>query len=239
VGVRVPPAAHIPNLASLYREFREIPLVSISDYQRLPLSWANWRATVHHGLPEKLYTFHENPGDYLAFIGRISPEKGVECAVEIARRCGLPLRIAAKVDRADREYYDKVVAPMLEENEVEFIGEINEVQKDGFLGNAKALLFPIDWPEPFGLVMIEALACGTPVIARLRGSVPEVLNEGETGFIVQDVDGAVRAVESLDRVDRRRCRQLFEERFTATRMARQYVGLYERQIEIHSPVLIS
>lgn len=221
----------IPNLTSLYREFSEIPLVSISNYQRLPLSWANWRATVHHGLPEHLYTFSDTPGDYLAFIGRISPEKGVERAIEIARQAGMPLKIAAKVDRVDQEYFRSAVEPLLDGRDVEFVGEIGETEKNAFLGGARALLFPIDWPEPFGLVMIESLACGTPVIARLCGAVPEVLNEGETGFIVHDVENAVRAVHALDRIDRGHCRAVFEERFTATRMAKQYLEVYQKEIE--------
>ena len=220
----------IPNLNALYREFREIPLVSISNYQRLPLSWANWQATVHHGLPESLLAFHEPPGEYLAFVGRISPEKGIEDAIAIARRAGMPLKIAAKVDRVDREYFQSSVRPLLDGRGVEFVGEIGEDEKDSFLGNARALLFPVDWPEPFGLVMIEALACGTPVVARLSGAVPEVIHDGETGFVVRDTAEAVRAVASLDRIDRARCRAMFEERFTAARMARDYVDVYQMLI---------
>jgi glycosyltransferase involved in cell wall biosynthesis len=220
----------IPNLSMLYREFSDIPLVSISNYQRLPLSWANWLATVHHGLPEDLYSFREKPGEYLAFIGRISPEKRVDSAIKIAGRAGLPLKIAAKVDKVDQSYFDSAIKPLLGNGHVEFIGEIGESEKDDFLGNAYALLFPINWPEPFGLVMIEAMACGTPVIARICGSVPEVIDEGETGFMVKDVAGAVRAVKKLSRINRRRCREIFEQRFTATRMANDYLAVYEQLI---------
>jgi len=220
----------IPNLSMLYREFSEIPLISISNYQRLPLSWANWLATVHHGLPEDLYTFREKPGEYLAFIGRISPEKRVDSAIKIAARAGMPLKIAAKVDKVDQSYFDSTIKPLLGNGHIEFVGEIGETEKDEFLGNAYALLFPINWPEPFGLVMIEAMACGTPIIARICGSVPEVIDEGETGFMVKDVAGAVRAVKKLSRVSRKRCREVFEQRFTATRMANDYLAVYEQLI---------
>ncbi len=218
----------IPNLRNLYREFHDEPVISISDYQRRPLPWAGWQATVYHGLPEDLYSFHEQPGRYLAFLGRISPEKRVEDAIQIARRAGLPLRIAAKVDKLDREYFEQVIEPLLKGGGVEFIGEIAEHEKREFLGNAFALLFPIDWPEPFGLVMIEALACGTPVIARARGSVPEIIEHGATGFIIHDIEAGVRAVEQIPRLSRRRCRSTFESRFTAARMAKDYLALYER-----------
>ena len=220
----------IPNLRNLYREFRDEPVISISTYQRRPLPLAAWQGTVHHGLPENLFSFHERTGKYLAFLGRISPEKRVDHAIEIARRAGLPLKIAAKVDRSEREYFEGVIKPLLNHGAVEFVGEIGEREKDEFLGNALALLFPIDWPEPFGLVMIEALACGTPIIARDKGSVPEIVEEGQTGFIVQDVAEAVGAVGRISALDRKRCRQAFEQRFTATRMARNYVALYEKMI---------
>jgi glycosyltransferase involved in cell wall biosynthesis len=218
----------IPNLYGLYREFDDIPLVSISNYQRLPLSWARWEETVYHGIPRDLYTFREEPGKYLAFIGRISPEKRVDLAIEIARRVGMPLRIAAKVDKVDREYFDSVVRPLIDGAGIEYIGEIGEEEKDEFLGNAYALLFPIDWPEPFGLVMIEAMACGTPVIARLHGSVPEVMEPGKTGFVVKDIAGAVEAVKRIGTVSRRECRRVFEERFTSERMAEEYLDVYRR-----------
>jgi glycosyltransferase involved in cell wall biosynthesis len=221
----------IPNLVNLYREFDDIPVVSISNYQRLPLSWANWVDTVYHGLPENLYEFREKQGKYLAFLGRISPEKRADYAIEIARRAGLPLKIAAKVDKVDREYFEMVIKPMLNHPDIEYIGEIGEAEKKDFLGNAMALLFPIDWPEPFGLVMIEAMACGTPIIARLQGAVPEVMEQGVTGFIIKDIDEAVRAVENIPSLSRKRCREVFEERFTARRMAENYLKVYERIIE--------
>ena len=220
----------IRNLENLYREFNDEPLISISDHQRLPLSWANWQATIHHGLPETLYSANEAPGRYLAFLGRISEEKRVDHAIEIARRAGLPLKIAAKVDKADEIYYQKRIRPLIKGKDVEYIGEIGETEKEEFLGNAIALLFPIDWPEPFGLVMIEAMACGTPVIARARGSVPEIIEHGVTGFIVNDIDQAVKAVNKVSRLSRKQCRKQFEERFTAARMARDYVAVFEQLI---------
>lgn len=217
----------IPDLVPLYREFNEMPLVSISNDQRKPLAFANWVATVYHGLPERLYRFNPHGGNYLAFLGRISPEKRPDRAIETARRAGIPLRIAAKVDKADREYFETRIKPLLDGPGVEFIGEIGEHQKSEFLGNALALLFPIDWPEPFGLVMIEALACGTPVIAWARGSVPEVLRDGETGFLVDSIEAAVRAVGRLDTLSRMRCRRVFETRFSARRMAGDYLTAYQ------------
>jgi glycosyltransferase involved in cell wall biosynthesis len=223
----------IPDLVPLYREFHEMPVISISDAQREPLPWLNWVDTVYHGLPDDLYTLRGQPGTYLAFLGRISPEKRVDRAIEIARRAGLPLRIAAKIDKADEEYFESTIRPLLEGSHVEFVGEIGEAEKDEFLGNAYALLFPIDWPEPFGLVMVEAMACGTPVIAYRDGSVPEVLDEGATGFIVTDEDEAIEALEDVPQLDRRECRRVFEERFSAARMARDYVEIYERIVEGH------
>jgi glycosyltransferase involved in cell wall biosynthesis len=220
----------LPDLPPLYREFRDMPVVSISNAQREPLAWANWQATVYHGLPADLYQFREHPGSYLAFLGRISPEKRVDRAIAIARRTGMPLKIAAKVDAVDREYFESTIAPLLRDAYTEYVGEIGEGEKDDFLGNAYALLFPIDWPEPFGLAMIEALACGTPVIAYRRGSVPEILDDGVTGFIVSDFDSAVQAAGRVAGLDRRRCRAVFEERFVAARMARDYVSVYDRLI---------
>jgi glycosyltransferase involved in cell wall biosynthesis len=217
----------LPDLIPLYREYAEIPLVSISDAQRSPIPWANWRATVPHGLPSDFASLHSEPGHYAALLGRVSPEKGVDRAIEIARRAGIPLRIAAKVDRADRDYFEAVIRPLLDDPGVEFIGEIGEEEKEEFLGGAVALLFPIDWPEPFGLVMIEAMACGTPVIAYCRGSVPEVLEDGVTGAVVSNVDEAVAALSGIGRLDRARCRRVFEARFTAARMARDYLRVYE------------
>jgi glycosyltransferase involved in cell wall biosynthesis len=217
----------IPDLVPLYREFAAMPVVSISESQRAPLEWIRWVGTVHHGLPGDLHRLRESPGRYLAFLGRISPEKGIDRAVEIAGRAGLELRVAAKVDPADRAYFEQVARPLLEKPRVQYLGEVGEAEKGDFLGNARALLFPIDWPEPFGLVMIESMACGTPVIAYRRGSVPEVLEDGVSGVLCEDVDGAVEAVERVGSMSRRRCREAFEERFTASRMARDYVRLYE------------
>jgi glycosyltransferase involved in cell wall biosynthesis len=218
----------IPDLQPLYRRFADMPVVSISDAQRDPLPDVNWQGTVYHGLPQGQYTFHNQAGKYLAFLGRISPEKGVDRAIEIASLAGVPLKIAAKVDRADQEYFESKIRPMLHNPLVEFIGEIGYPDKNEFLGNAFALLFPIDWPEPFGLVMIEALACGTPVIAYPRGSVPEIIEEGRTGFLTNNAKRAAKAVEQVPQISREKCRQCFEERFTATRMAKDYLALYER-----------
>jgi glycosyltransferase involved in cell wall biosynthesis len=225
----------IPELPVLYREYPEMPVVSISDAQRRPLPGLNWQGTVHHGLPKNLHTLCERPGAYLAFLGRISPEKGVDRAIAIARRAGRPLKIAAKVDKADREYFERDIKPLLEDPLVEFIGEVGGQAKNEFLGQAYALLFPIDWPEPFGLVMIEAMACGTPIIAFNHGSVPEVMTDGGTGFIVDDVDEAVAAVERVASLSRPRCRQVFEERFAAPRMARDYLRLYRRILAKRAP----
>ncbi len=221
----------IPDLVPLHREYRGMPVASISDAQRAPLPWLNWRGTVHHGLPVDLHHGIEEPEAYLAFLGRVSPEKGLDRAIEIARRAGLPLRVAAKVDRADLVYYEETIKPLLDQPNVDFVGEIGEKEKQRFLGNARGLLFPIDWPEPFGLVMIEAMACGTPVVAFRRGSVPEVLDEGESGFVVSTVEEAVEAVERLEEISRRGCRAAFERRFAAPRMASDYVEIYRQQIE--------
>ncbi len=220
----------VPDLQPLYREFAAEPLVSISDAQRGPVPWANWLGTVYHGLPPDLHTFRERPGSYLAFLGRISPEKRVDRAVHIARQTGMPLKVAAKVDAVDRAYFRETIEPVLKAAGalVEFLREVGGREKDDFLGRAHALLFPIDWPEPFGLVMIEALACGTPVIAWRCGSVPEVIDDGVTGFIVDSLEQAARAVGRVPALSRRRCRQVFEERFTAARMTRDYVRLYRR-----------
>jgi glycosyltransferase involved in cell wall biosynthesis len=221
----------LPDLVPLYQAFPEMPVVSISNSQREPLSWLNWQGTVYHGLPEDLHGCQEEPEDYLAFLGRVSPEKRLDLAIEIARRAGMPLRIAAKVDRADADYYQEVIRPLLRGPGVEFLGEIGEGEKQTFLGRARALLFPIDWPEPFGLVLIEAIACGTPVIAFRRGSVPEVLDHGETGFICSTVEEAAEAVGRLPEISRQGCRRVFERRFTAARMARDYVDIYQRESE--------
>lgn len=220
----------LPELAPLYREFSDIPLVSISAAQRQPLSFANWAGTVYHGLPTDRYPFQEKPGDYLAFLGRISPEKRVDRAIAIAQACSLPLKIAAKIDAADREYFESI-RPLLATPGVEFIGEIGEENKGAFLGGALAVLFPIDWEEPFGLVMIEALACGTPVVAFRRGSVPEVLTDGVTGYVVENAEEAVLAVRQINTIDRHICRNTFEKRFSASRMAVDYLSIYHRLIK--------
>jgi glycosyltransferase involved in cell wall biosynthesis len=219
----------LPDLQPLYRTFPREPVVSISDDQRGPLPWLNWQSTIHHGLPNRLLRFHPGQGKYLAFLGRISPEKRPDRAIELAQRTGFPLKIAAKVDRADKDYYEAKIKPLLKNNPVvEYIGEIGEADKDRFLGDAAGLLFPIDWPEPFGLVMIEAMACGTPVLAWRRGSVPEIIDEGVTGLIVDDMKQAEAALGRLTTLDRRRCRATFEERFSASRMARDYIEAYRR-----------
>src|SRR5213083_904439 len=192
----------LPDLVPVYQEFREMPVISISNVQREPLPWANWQATVYHGLPADIYRFRPDPGSYLAFLGRISPEKRVDRAIEIAKQVGMPLKIAAKIDLVDQNYFEGEIAPLLRNSLVEFVGEIGEGEKDEFLGKAYALLFPIDWPEPFGLVMIEAMACGTPVIAYEAGSVSEVMEDGVTGFIVDNIEQAVEAVGRIPEINR-------------------------------------
>jgi len=236
---RLPEVAHvttlhgrldIEELRPLYREFADMPVVSISDAQRHPLPDAGWVATIHHGLPLRLLNFQPASGGYLAFLGRISPEKRADRAIAIATASGERLRIAAKVDDADRDYFTREIRPLLDNPLVEFIGEICEREKSSFLGGAKALLFPIDWPEPFGLVMIEAMACGVPVIAFPGGSVREIIDDGVTGFIVDTVEAAAAAVRHIHRIDRHRCRQTFEQRFTARQMATHYVDVYRRLV---------
>ena len=223
----------LEDLPMAYRRWPQYPLTSISSHQRLPLPSASWAAMIHHGVQEDLYEFTARPaGDYLAFLGRISPEKRPDRAIAIAKRTGIKLKIAAKVDAADRTYFAEVIEPMLDDPLIEFVGEIGDAAKSEFLGNAKALLFPIDWPEPFGLVMIEAMACGTPVIAWRCGSVPEIIDEGVTGCIVTSIDDAVSAVGRAATLDRRRIRAVFERRFAASVMARNYVDLYRRQTDI-------
>ena len=218
-----------PDLVPIFDRFRDIPMISISDAQRQYLRRANWQATIYHGLPPNLFRFHPDPGEYLAFLGRISPEKRVDRAIEIAKRARMPLKIAAKVDPVDKRYFKRVIDPLLRDSSVaEWVGEISDEQKDEFLGNAYALLFPIDWPEPFGLVMIEAMACGTPAIAYASGSVPEVMEDGVTGFIVKKLEEAVEAVGRVRKVSRAGCREVFEKRFTVGRMASDYVKVYMR-----------
>jgi glycosyltransferase involved in cell wall biosynthesis len=219
----------LPELPDIYRAFPGMPLVSISDHQRRPVPPVNWMGTVYHGLPERQFHEGEGTGGYLAFLGRICPDKGPLEAIEIARRAGMNLKIAAKVDPVDQGYFDQVVAPVLAKSpHVEFIGEIDDRSKQQFLGNARALLFPICWPEPFGLVMIEAMACATPVIAFRHGSVPEILEDGLTGFVVDNVEEAAAAVGRLNQLFRPSIRSRFEERFSARAMAREYVRLYRR-----------
>lgn len=227
----------LPDLDPLYDEFTDMPVVSISDAQRGPLPQANWQETVYHGLSPSLFSYSSTSGDYLAFLGRISPEKRVDRAVEIAERAGMPLKVAAKVDPVDQEYFETSIEPLFEADYVDYIGEIGEEEKETFLGNAQALLCPIDWPEPFGLVLIEALACGTPVIAFPHGSIPELIEDGVSGFIVNTVEEGVEAVRTLSEISRRTCRQVFEERFTAARMAQDYVQVYER-IRAQAPSVV-
>lgn len=219
----------LPDLQLLYKAFPEMGLVSISNSQRQPIPFANFAGTVYHGLPKNLHrpTFAPR-GGYLAFLGRISPEKRLDRAIEIARAVGFPLKIAAKVDAVDVEYFEARIKPLLQGDDVQFLGEIGDSEKGKFLGEASALLFPIDWPEPFGMVMIEAMACGTPVLAFDHGSVREVIDEGVTGFIVDDVEGGIAAIPRLLALDRARVRRQFDERFTATSMAKAYVALYGR-----------
>jgi glycosyltransferase involved in cell wall biosynthesis len=216
----------LEEIRPLYREFADLPMVSISDAQRAPLPWLNWQATVHHGIPIDLYTPSGDPQDYLAFLGRICPEKRPDRAIEIAVRAGCRLRIAAKVDPVDQNYFDQTIKPMLDHPLVQFIGEISDEEKNEFLSQARALIFPGDWPEPFGLVLIEALACGAPVIALRHGAVSEIIEDGVTGFIVDTVEQAVRAVDDIRRLNRNDPRRAFERKFSAERMARDYVRLY-------------
>lgn len=217
----------LPELKPLYKVFGETAVVSISNSQREPLPEARYLATVHHGLPQHLLRKSAG-GDYLAFLGRISPEKAPDAAIRIAAQAGMPLKMAAKVDRADRDYFNTTIKPLLSQTDVQFIGEIGEHEKNDFLGNAAALLFPIDWREPFGLVMIEAMACGTPVVAFRNGSVPEVLQDGVTGFVVDSEAAAVKALAGIASLDRNRIREEFDRRFTARHMAQNYLKLYSK-----------
>jgi glycosyltransferase involved in cell wall biosynthesis len=220
----------VKELFPIYRYYADVPLISISDAQRAPLPEMNWISTVHHGLPDNGLKFNRGPGKYLAFLGRIAPEKRPDLAIEIARRSGIPMKIAAKVDAVDRAYFESVVRPLLDGRHTEFIGEISEHEKSEFLGQAIALLFPIDWPEPFGLVVIEALACGTPVIARPCGSVPELIRSGVTGFVASSIDELTDAVRRLASISRHACRAEFETRFSAGVMASNYEEVYYRLI---------
>jgi glycosyltransferase involved in cell wall biosynthesis len=230
----------LPELPDIYRAFPHMPLVSISNHQRLPVPPVNWRGTVYHGLPDGMLKEGKGEGGYLAFLGRICADKGILPAIEIARRAGLTLKVAAKVDPADRQYFDEQVKPVMDQSpHVEFIGEIDDSRKQDFLGRARALLFPICWPEPFGLVMIESMACGTPVIAFNCGAVPEILEDGLTGFVVENVDQAVAAVDKLGRLFRPSIRSRFEERFSAGAMAREYVGIYEKLLTTEEAVAVA
>jgi glycosyltransferase involved in cell wall biosynthesis len=222
----------LPEHQPVFTTFSTVPVISISDAQRRPVPQANWVRTVHHGLPQDLLKPVAARPSYLAFLGRIAPEKGVDRAIAIARRCGMPLRIAAKVDAVDREYFDEKIRPLLDGPNVAYIGEISDGEKSEFLSGAVALLTPIDWPEPFGLVMIEAMACGTPVIAFNRGSVAEVVDDGLTGFVVEDIEGAIGAIDRLPRLSREKIRQHFEHRFTARRMALDYLDAYRRLMDL-------
>lgn len=218
----------LPEHQPVFETFSSIPIVSISNSQRRPIRKANWIETVYHGLPADLLTPKPLNPSYLAFLGRISPEKRADRAINIAERCGLPLKVAAKVDAADTDYFDAEIRHLMAKPHVNFIGEIADAQKSEFLSGAIALVVPIDWPEPFGLVMIEAMACGTPVIAYNRGSVPEIIEDGVTGFVVEDEISAVGAIKNIARLDRKKIRERFEERFTSTRMARNYIDVYDR-----------
>lgn len=226
----------LPVLQRIYETFADTPVVTISDAQRGPVPHANYLATIQHGIPDRLLLPGFGYGGYLAFLGRISPEKGPDAAIRIAQKAGMPIRIAAKVDQVDRAYFEELIKPLLAAPGVEFIGEIGDDQKAEFLGNAAALLFPINWAEPFGLAMIEAMACGTPVIAFRRASVPEIVDEGITGFIVDNEDEAVQAAVAVSRLDRARVRRVFEERFSARRMAKDYLNVYRRLIALDQPL---
>lgn len=227
----------LPEHQPVFTTFSSVPVISISDAQRRPLPQAGWVATVHHGLPDRLLTPQAATPSYLAFLGRIAPEKGADKAIRIAARCGLPIKIAAKVDKVDHEYFEEKVRPLLSLPHVEYIGEIGDHQKSEFLSRALGLLVPIDWPEPFGLVMIEAMACGTPVVAFNAGSVPEIVDDGVTGYIVANESEAAAAVEKLPKLSREKVRRRFEERFTANRMAKEYLRVYRNLIAENAPPL--
>ncbi|HYC41897.1 MAG TPA: glycosyltransferase family 4 protein [Noviherbaspirillum sp.] len=218
----------LPHLAPLYRHFKSAPLISISDSQRRPLPWANWWSTVYHGMPADLYPYNADPGDYFLFVGRLSPEKRVDRALDIAIQCDRPIYIAAKLNKSEEGYFKEVIKPRLRHPLVTYVGEVGENEKRELLEHASALLFPIDWPEPFGLVMIEAFSCGTPVLAYANGSVPEIVEDGVTGFVVTNQEEAVRAGRRIESISRQACRERFERRFTAPCMAANYLAAYER-----------
>ncbi len=223
----------LPQLPELYAQFSDMPVISISGAQRKPLPGARWEGTVYHGLPLDLYTYHDKHERYLAFVGRTSPEKRLDRAIEIARAAGIELRIAAKIDPSEKDYFERELATLVNQPGVTWIGEIDDNEKDTFIGNAMALLFPIDWPEPFGLIMIESFACGTPVIAWPCGAVPEIVDDGQTGFLCTEIGQAVEAVRRIDEISREHCRAVFEERYSSRRMARDYVRIYERLVKQH------
>jgi glycosyltransferase involved in cell wall biosynthesis len=223
----------LPELKPLYSHFNKVPVVSISDSQRTPLPAANWQGTVYHGLPPLCTHIAKEPGNYFVFIGRISREKRVDRAIEIAKKCNTSLYIGAKIDEMDEDYFNDHIQPLLNDPLIIFLGEINEIEKSRLLNRAKALLFPIDWPEPFGLVMIEAFSCGTPVIAYRNGAVPEIMEEGVTGYVVNNQDDAIRATQNLDAFDRSGCRAVFDQRFTVTQMANSYLSIYQKVIKTH------
>jgi glycosyltransferase involved in cell wall biosynthesis len=227
----------LPEHQPVFDIFSSVPVVSISNAQRRPLPQAHWVRTVHHGLPERLLMPKPTRPSYFAFLGRIAPEKGVDRAIRIAQHCGVPLKIAAKVDKVDEEYFHEQIKPLLASTNVEFIGEIGDKDKSEFLSGAMVLLVPIDWPEPFGLVMIEAMACGTPVIAFNRGSAPEIVDDGVTGFVVEDINGAIGAVDRLGHLSREKVRKRFEQRFTARRMAQDYLSAYRGVMDAVTPHL--
>jgi len=227
----------LPEHKPVFETFSSVPVVSISDSQRRPLPHAGWVRTIHHGLPERLLQPLPANRDYVAFLGRIAPEKAPDRAIRIAQRCGIPLKIAAKVDNVDRDYFEAQIRPLIREPHVEYLGEIGDQEKSHFLSGAMALLSTLDWPEPFGLVMIEAMACGTPVIAFNRGSVPEVIEDGLSGFIVEDETSAVAAVKRLPELSRETVRKRFEKRFTARRMATEYLSVYRSLMEGSTPRL--
>ena len=225
----------LPELVPMFREYADMQLVSISNAQRQPLPDANWQATVYHGLPD-LYMFHPTPGKYLAYLGRICPEKRPDHAIEIAKRVGIPLRIAAKVDPVDREYFETQIEPLLNHPLIEYVGEINDAEKCDCLGNAAAVRCTYDWPEPFGIVLIEALACGTPVFAYRRGSIPEIIDDGVTGFICDSMAEMIAKLDQLPSINRRRCRDAFQNRFTVERMVKDYLTVYERMATVPARV---
>ncbi len=226
----------LPELVPLFRQFAHMPLVSISNAQREPIPWANWQATIHHGLPYDLYAPHANAGKYLVFLGRVAPEKGLDQAIEIAKRVDMPLRIGAKIDPTNAAYYHAVIEPLLDHPLIEFVGEVTDLEKDDLLGDAYAMLAPYDWPEPFGLVFIESLACGTPVIAYRRGSIPEIIDHGVTGFTCDTMEEMVQSVSHVSLLDRTRCRQAFDARFSAERMVKEYLRIYEQMLGVSAQI---